>query len=103
MYCPRCGAVLPAGALTCPACGSDSRAAPTTSPMAPASFEELLAETKHAAQDLATSTAQLSKRLLIKARAAAKDPSGTATKVARRTGKGLEATAREIDRILKDL
>jgi uncharacterized Zn finger protein (UPF0148 family) len=103
MYCQRCGAVLPAGTMTCPACGFAPAAAPATEPAAPASLEQLLAETKHAAKDLATSTAQLSKRLLTKARTAAKDPSGSAKKVAHRAAKELEAAAREIDRILKDL
>jgi hypothetical protein len=110
MYCSQCGGAIPPGALTCPACGAaviaaraptSASSAPTVPP--PASLEQLLAETKHAAKDLAVSTARLSKRLLTKAENAAKDPSGSAKKVAHRTAKELEAAAREIDRILKDL
>ncbi|MFI5413682.1 MAG: zinc-ribbon domain-containing protein [Candidatus Lutacidiplasmatales archaeon] len=99
MFCQHCGQALPANASRCPACG----AAIGNTARDPASLEELLSETKHAAKDLAKSTAQLSKRLLSKAQSAAKDPSGSAKKVAHRTAKELEAAAREIDRILRDL
>jgi len=102
MYCQQCGKELPQGSLTCAGCGF--RFAPSSAaPAAPASLEQLLSETKHAAKDLASSTAQLSKRLVSKAHTAAKDPSVSAKKVAHRAAKELEAAAREIDRILQDL
>jgi cell division septum initiation protein DivIVA len=102
MYCPQCGKELPPGSMVCAGCGF--RSSPTSAtPSAPATLEQLLAETKHAAKDLASSTAQLSKRLISKAQTAAKDPSGSAKKVAHRAAKELEAAAREIDRILRDL
>jgi uncharacterized Zn finger protein (UPF0148 family) len=103
MNCPQCGKALPQGITTCPACGAVSTPAQSRAAEAPASLEQLLAETKHAAQDLVSSTAQLSKRLLNKAESAAKDPAGSVKKVAHRAAKELEAAAREIDRILKDL
>lgn len=102
MNCPRCGTSLPPGTMTCTSCGA-AVARATASPPEPASLEQLLAETKRAAKDLASSTAQLSKRLLTKAQTVAKDPSGSAKKIAHRTAEELEAAAREIDRILKDL
>jgi cell division septum initiation protein DivIVA len=102
MYCPQCGKELAPGNLTCAACGFISPAAPAPS-AAPPSFEQLVSETKHAAKDLAKSTAHLSKRMFSKAQTAAKDPSGSAKKVAHRAAKELEAAAREIDRILRDL
>jgi uncharacterized Zn finger protein (UPF0148 family) len=103
MNCAQCGAGLSEGATTCPSCGAAVvRPAATPAP-GPASLDQLLAETKRAAKDLASSTAQLSKRLLTKAETAAKDPAAAAKKVARRAAKELEAAAREVDRILKDL
>lgn len=99
MYCQQCGKELPQGSGACPACGYASG---TTSSSA-ATFDQLLKETKHAAKDLAATTAQLSKRLLAKARTAAKDPPGSAKKAAHRAAEELESAAREIDRILKDL
>lgn len=101
MNCPQCGAALPPAAANCPSCGTKvDRATP---PPPPASLEQLLGETKRAARDLASSTAQLSKRLLTKAEIVAKDPTKSAKKVAQRAAKELEAAAREVDRILKDL
>jgi len=102
MNCQQCGRELPQGSLTCAGCGFRS-APPPAAPVAPASLQQLLSETKHAAKDLASSTAQLSKRLVSKAQTAVKDPSGSAKKVARRAAKELEAAAHEIDRILQDL
>jgi hypothetical protein len=102
MNCQQCGKELPPGSLTCAACGFRSAPPPAAAPP-PASLEQLLSETKHAAQDLLSSTAQLSKRLASKAHTAAKDPSGSAKKVVRRATEELEAAARDIDRILQDL
>lgn len=102
MYCSHCGKELMPGSLTCAACGFVS-AAPTPAAVPPASLEQLLSETRHAAKDLAKSTSQLSKRLISKAKTAAKDPSGSAKKVAHRAAKELDAAAREIDRIIRDL
>lgn len=103
MNCTKCGAGLPQGATSCPSCGASvAGAAPAPGP-APASLEELLSETKRAAKDLASSTAQLSKRLFTRAETATKEPRVTAKKVAQRAAKELEAAAREVERILKDL
>jgi uncharacterized Zn finger protein (UPF0148 family) len=103
MNCAQCGAGLPEGATTCPSCGA-AVVRPTAAPAPPpASLEQLLAETRQAAKNLASSTAQLSKRMLTKAESAAKDPTAAAKKVAQRAAKELEAAAREVDRILRDL
>ena len=67
------------------------------------SLEEALNETKDAAKQLASAATRLSKRLLAKAENAARNPSGSAKKVAHRVAKELDAASREIDRILKDL
>jgi cell division septum initiation protein DivIVA len=102
MYCQQCGKELPTGSLTCSSCGFAS--APPPPPHAPpASFDDLVSETKHAAKDLAKATSELSKRLVSKAQTAAKDPSGSAKKVAHRAADELESAAREIDRILQKL
>jgi hypothetical protein len=67
------------------------------------SINEAVKDTKQAAKQLASATAKLSKRLIDKAETAARDPSGSAKKVAHRVAKELDAASREIDRILKDL
>jgi len=64
---------------------------------------EMLRDTKRAAKDLAKATARLSKKLLSRAEAAAKDPSGSAKKVGHRVSKELDAATREIERVLRDL
>jgi uncharacterized Zn finger protein (UPF0148 family) len=102
MFCQQCGKELSQGSLTCANCGAVTSAS-TGAPAPPASLEQLLSETKRAAKDLASSTAQLSKRMLSKARTAAKNPPDSAKKVVHRAAKELEAAAREIDRILQDL
>lgn len=66
-------------------------------------FSALLSETKRAAKDLASASAELSKRLLSKAETAAKDPKGSAQKATRLVVKELDAAAKEVERILKDL
>jgi hypothetical protein len=101
MFCQNCGKELSAGALGCAACGAVVPGVHVGA--STASFSDVLAETRRAAKNLASSTAQLSKRLASKAEKAAKDPSGSAKKAVRRLSKELDAAAREIDRILKDL
>jgi uncharacterized protein Yka (UPF0111/DUF47 family) len=101
MFCQNCGKKLSAEALSCTACGAVVPGVHVNS--SPASFSELLAETRRAARNLASSTAQLSKHLASKAQRAAKDPSGSAKKAVHRLAKELDAAAREIDKILKDL
>ncbi|MGB6501106.1 MAG: hypothetical protein WBG19_06885 [Thermoplasmata archaeon] len=66
-------------------------------------LEKALGESKRAAKELAVASARLTRQLLRKAEAAAKDPPGTATKAVKRIAEELDAAAREIDRILKDL
>jgi hypothetical protein len=66
-------------------------------------FEQALGDAKRAAKHLAEATARLTKRVVTKAEVAAKDPSGSAKKAAHRVATELDAAAKEIDRILKDL
>lgn len=104
MYCQHCGQELPSGALTCPSCGAATPAGASRSGGSPPpSLEDVLSETKRAAQDLAASAARLSERLLSKAGVAAKDPKGSAKKAVKRVAKELEGAAREVDRIVRDL
>lgn len=69
--------------------------------MAKENLEEALGEAKRAAKDLAEATARLTKRLLVRADRAAKNPSASVQKAARRVADELEAMSREIDRLLK--
>lgn len=101
MYCQNCGKDLPAGALLCSSCGAHVPSYHTGKE--PASFRQLLEETRRSAHDLVDSTAQLTKRLASKAETAAKDPSTSAKKAAKRVAKELDAAAREVERILQDL
>lgn len=71
--------------------------------MADDTLNDALHEVKRAAKDLASASAKLSKRLVVKAERAAKDPEGSARKATRAVAKELDAAAREIDRILKGL
>jgi hypothetical protein len=71
--------------------------------MARSELEQALGEAKHAAKELAVATARLTKRVVSKAEVAAKDPSGSAKKAAHRVATELDAAAKEIDRILKEL
>ena len=66
-------------------------------------LNQALYEAKRAAKDLASASANLSKRLLARAEGAAKDPEGSAKKATRLVAKELEAAAKEVDRILKNL
>ncbi len=101
MYCQNCGTELPTGALLCSSCGAHVPGHPPGKE--PASFRQLLEETRRSAHDLADSTTQLTKRLASKAETAAKDPSASAKKAAKRVAKELDAAAREVERILRDL
>ena len=111
MYCSQCGKELPANATTCPACGFSavaSAASPGSWATSPPSHsgdpvEEVLNETRKAARELADATARLSKRLVKGAQTAAKDPSGSARKAAKKVAQELDSAAKEIDRILKGL
>ncbi len=67
------------------------------------SIDDALSDAKDAAKQLASAATRLSKKLLAKAETAARNPSGSAKKVAHRVAKELDAASREIDRILKDL
>lgn len=71
--------------------------------MAEDELETALNETRRAAKGLAKATARLTKGLLKKAESAARDPPASATKVANRVAKELDAASREIERILRDL
>ena len=114
MYCSQCGHELPTNATACPACGYSSvgtspppaAASSTNAPPPPSSgdtVDQILTETKKAAHELADASARLSKRLVARAQTAAKDPTGSAKKAAKRVAKELDAAAKEIDRILKSL
>jgi len=101
MYCQNCGKELHSGALSCASCGAVVPGVHVGA--APASVKELLAEARRAARDLVSTTTTLSAHLATKAEAAAKDPSGSAKKAVHRVAKELDAAARELDRILRDL
>jgi len=99
MYCQNCGKELPASAASCAACGARvSYPAPSSPPA-----DRVANDLKRAAKELASSAAQLSRRLAAKAETAAKDPSGSAKKAARKIAEELDAVAKEVDKILKDL
>lgn len=66
-------------------------------------LKEALDATRRAAKDLASSTAKLAKRMAVKAESAGRDPSGAAKKVAHRVAKELDAAAKDIEKILRDL
>ena len=66
-------------------------------------LKEALESTRRAAKELAEASARLAKRAVSKAEVAGRDPSGSAKKVARRVAKELDAAAKEVERILKDL
>lgn len=102
MYCQSCGKELSPGAPSCAACGARVIYPPAPSELTD-QVEQIAAEVKRAAKELVSSTARLSGRLAEKAETAAKDPSGSAKKAARRVAHELDAVAKEVDRILKDL
>ncbi len=103
MYCAQCGKELPSKMSACPACGfvtTGARAAPGP---ATETLEQILKETKRAAHELAQASARLSTRLVEKAQTAAKEPKATAKKAAHQVAQELDAVAREIDRLLKEI
>lgn len=102
MYCQTCGKELPGGATSCPSCHATVfYPPPPPNPSDP--LDQILSDVKHAASDLLAGSARLSGRLADHAEAAAKDPSGSAKKAARRVAKELDAAAKEVDRVLKGL
>ncbi|MFI5419165.1 MAG: hypothetical protein ACHQ2Y_09795 [Candidatus Lutacidiplasmatales archaeon] len=66
-------------------------------------IDQAVADTKRAAKELANATARLSGHLLTKAGTLAQDAPGVAKEVGDRVAKELEAAAREVERILKEL
>ena len=102
MYCQSCGKELSPGASSCRACGARVFFPPSSTQPAD-QVDQIAAEMKRAAKELASSAAQLSQRLAVKAEAAAKDPSGSAKKAAHRVAAELDAVAKDVDRILRDL
>ncbi len=103
MYCQWCGTPLPPGAESCPHCANPGAAEASVGPTRSDPVDQLVADAKHAAKDLAVATARLSKRLLSKAEVAAKDPSGSAKRAARRAAKELDRAAEELDQLLRKL
>jgi zinc ribbon protein len=102
MYCQQCGKELSPGASSCAACGARIFYPPPPPPSADQG-DQIVAELKQAAKDLASSAARLSRRLAEKAETVAKDPPGSAKRAARRVSEELDAVTKEVDRILKDL
>ena len=66
-------------------------------------LKDAIEATRRAAVELASSTVKLTKRVMDKADAAAKDPSGSVRKAAKRAAKEIDVAAREIERVLRDL
>jgi cell division septum initiation protein DivIVA len=102
MFCPQCGKEIPSGSPTCPACGYLAVPQPA-SKSSPDSIDDVVAELKRAAKDLARSAAALSGRVVDKAGDAAKDPKGSAKRVTRKVAQELDHASKEIERILRDL
>ena len=103
MFCRWCGALLPADAATCPQCSkptseSNERSEPMTD-----SFDRVVADTTRAAKDLTAAASRLTERLAKEMQATADDPKGTATRVARRVARDLDAAREEIEKALRDL
>jgi hypothetical protein len=101
MICSACGADGPTGAKFCPSCGSAFL--PPSPPPQPGSLHDLAHEAKRAASDLARASSRVSARLLEKAGSAAKDPPAAVKKGLHRVSQELDATAKELEKLLKDL
>ena len=99
MYCAQCGHELPTGASACPSCHAPAAGA---HPVAD-SFDQVVADAKRAAKDLASATGQLAERIAAKADRAAKDPTGSARRGARKVANELDKARKEIEKILNDL
>jgi zinc-ribbon domain len=101
MFCPWCGSELPVGAAACPKCGrvATGGSAPETT----SDFDQIVADAKRAAKDLASAAARLTERLAAGVEATAEDPKGSAHRVTRRVAKELEAARKEIEKALRDL
>ena len=105
MFCQNCGNRLNAGDTVCSKCNAPV-GLPPPPPGAPAGqnpVDDLVREVKRSAKELAVASARLSKHLAAKAETAAKDPSGSAKKVATRVTSELDRIANEIDKALRDL
>jgi methyl-accepting chemotaxis protein len=69
----------------------------------PNSVEEIVADAKRAAKDLASATLRLSRHLIDKAEHAARDPSASAKKAMRRVSEELHEAGKEVERLLRKL
>jgi zinc-ribbon domain len=106
MFCQHCGKELPAGAGVCPACGAVVNLPPPPGaplPPPPDSIEQIVHDLKQTSKQMASSAANLSRRMAAKAGTAAKDPTGSAKKAAHKVAEELDNVAKELDRILHDL
>jgi HEPN domain-containing protein len=103
MYCQGCGRELPTGNLTCPACGFSNHAPGTAAPPPASSVEDLVADLKRTAKELARDAAKLSQRVVDKAGEVARDPPKSAKRVSKKVAEELDKAAKEIDRIIRDL
>ncbi len=103
MNCTSCGATIPDGASSCPACGRPVAPPPGNPAGHSDPVDKLVSELSTAARDLTVAAAKLSRGLLRKAESAAKDPSNAARRVIRRATEELEAARREVEKALKDL
>lgn len=101
MYCQNCGKELPSGASNCPACGAAVSSWPV--PPSPDLLDQMVSEAKRAAKDLIVATGRISRYAAKEAKAASKDPSGSAKKVAKRVASELEHAASEVERLVRDL
>jgi len=103
MYCQGCGRELPSGVLTCPGCGFANQDPGATSSARTGSVDELVADLKRTAKELARDAAKLSQRAVDKAGEVARDPPKTAKRVSKKVAEELDKAAQEIDRILREL
>lgn len=98
MLCEACREEIPSGSPTCPACGRLAMPGKSPPPL-----DDAIAEVKHAAKDLARASAVLSRRVVAKAGAAARDPTRSATRATRKVAQELDRAAKEVDRILRQI
>lgn len=102
MYCYSCGKELPPGAATCPACQAPVLS-PGGHPAAGDAVDQFVADVRKGTKEVIHASAQLSRTVVSKAGAAAKDPSGSAKSATKRVAQGLKQIAKDIERDLKDL
>jgi hypothetical protein len=103
MYCSNCGKELPAGATSCPACGYAVGSPRSTGARVGDTLDDAIGDLRRAADELAQSAANLSKRVVSHAGAAAKDPSGSARKAAKKVADELHRISSDIEQTLRDL